>query len=78
MTDQNKQNESLQAKATTLFSMLGQKFEMLEKLPQKQLPMRVMQTSFLSKDPNYFRSGLVSQRRLSEKSSEKQDNQLRL
>lgn len=34
MTDQNKQNESLQAKATTLFSMLGQKFEVLEKLPQ--------------------------------------------
>lgn len=40
MTDQNKQNESLQAKATTLFSMLGQKFEVLEKLPQKQLPMK--------------------------------------
>jgi hypothetical protein len=40
MTDQNKQNESLQAKATTIFSMLGQKFEVLEKLPQKQLPMK--------------------------------------
>lgn len=40
MTDQNKQNESLQAKATTLFSMLSQKFEVLEKLPQKQLPMK--------------------------------------
>ena len=40
MTDQNKQNESLQAKATTLFSMLGQRFEVLEKLPQKQLPMK--------------------------------------
>ncbi|MCB1950328.1 hypothetical protein [Nitrosomonas sp.] len=38
MTDQN--NESLQSKATTFFSMLGQRFEVLEKLPQKQLPMK--------------------------------------
>ncbi len=43
MTDQNKQNkqnETLQSKATTFYSMLGQKFEVLEKLPQKQLPMK--------------------------------------
>ncbi|HNP25903.1 MAG TPA: hypothetical protein PKM20_04120 [Nitrosomonas sp.] len=40
MTDQNKQNETLQSKATTFYSMLSQKFEMLEKLPQKQLPMK--------------------------------------
>ncbi|SEQ78446.1 hypothetical protein SAMN05421690_1001140 [Nitrosomonas sp. Nm51] len=38
MTDRN--NESLQSKATTFFSMLGQRFEVLEKLPQKQLPMK--------------------------------------
>ncbi|SEN02261.1 hypothetical protein [Nitrosomonas marina] len=38
MTDQN--NESFQSKATTFFSMLGQRFEVLEKLPQKQLPMK--------------------------------------
>ncbi|PTN11447.1 hypothetical protein [Nitrosomonas aestuarii] len=40
MTDQNKQNETLQSKATTFYSMLSQKFELLEKLPQKQLPMK--------------------------------------
>lgn len=39
MTDQNKQ-DNLQSKATTFYSMLSEKFGALEKLPEKQLPMK--------------------------------------
>ncbi len=38
MTDENKQNESMQSKANNLFTMLGNKFEPLAKLPHMQLP----------------------------------------
>lgn len=38
MTDQNVQNES--SKAETFVSMLSRRFEVLEKLPEKQLPMK--------------------------------------
>ena len=38
MTNQN--NESLQSKATTVYTMLTKKFAMLEDLPNKQLPMK--------------------------------------
>ncbi len=38
MTDENKQNESIQSKANNLFAMLGNKFEPLAKLPHMQLP----------------------------------------
>ncbi len=40
MTSQNKENETLQSKATTAYTMLTKKFAMLEDLPQKQLPMK--------------------------------------
>lgn len=39
MTDENKQ-DNLKSKATTFYSVLGEKFGALEKLPQKQLPMK--------------------------------------
>jgi len=38
MTDENKQNESIQSKANNLFTILGKKFEPLAKLPHMQLP----------------------------------------
>ncbi len=41
MTDQNnKENETLQSKATTAYTILTKKFALLEDLPQKQLPMK--------------------------------------
>jgi hypothetical protein len=40
MTSQNKENETLQSKAVTVYTMLTKKFAMLEDLPQKQLPMK--------------------------------------
>jgi len=40
MTSQNKENETLQSKAVTVYTMLTRKFAMLEDLPQKQLPMK--------------------------------------
>lgn len=40
MTSQNKENETLQSKATTIYTMLTKKFALLEDLPQKQLPMK--------------------------------------
>lgn len=40
MTSQNKENETLQSKAVTVYTMLTKKFAVLEDLPQKQLPMK--------------------------------------
>lgn len=40
MTNQNNENDTLQSKAVTFYSMLTKKFAMLEDLPQKQLPMK--------------------------------------
>jgi len=40
MSNQNKDNETLQSKATSFYAMLAKKFSVLEDLPQKQLPMK--------------------------------------
>jgi len=40
MSNQNQDNETLQSKATSFYTMLTQKFSVLEDLPQKQLPMK--------------------------------------